>query len=101
MSASSSEAEADLRALMHSDNYKVLFLQGGASLQFSMVPMNLYRNSFSADYIDTGSWTKKGDQGSSKKIGKVNVLASARPTTLPTSQWIRKRWTPMRIFCTL
>ncbi len=71
-------AEADLRALMHiPDNYKVLFLQGGASLQFSMVPMNLYRNSFSADFIDTGSWTQKAMK-ECQKIGKVNVLASSK-----------------------
>lgn len=72
-------AEKDLRTLMHiPDNYKVLFLQGGASLQFSMVPMNLYRNSFSADFIDTGSWTQKAMK-ECKKIGKVNVLATSKP----------------------
>ena len=72
-------AEEDLRTLMHiPDNYKVLFLQGGASLQFSMVPMNLYRHSFSADFIDTGSWTQKAMK-ECKKIGKVRVLASSKP----------------------
>jgi len=71
-------AEADLRTLMHiPDHYKVLFLQGGASLQFYAAPLNLYRNSFTADYIDTGSWTAKGIT-EAKKIGKVNVIASSK-----------------------
>ena len=53
------EAEADLRDLMGiPSNYKVLFLQGGASLQFSMIPMNLMKNKV-ADYIVTGQWAKK------------------------------------------
>lgn len=53
------EAEKDLRDLMHiPDNYKVLFLQGGASLQFAMIPMNLMKNKV-ADYIVTGQWAKK------------------------------------------
>ena len=53
------EAEADLRELMNiPDNYKVLFLQGGASLQFAMIPMNLMKNKV-ADYIVTGQWAKK------------------------------------------
>ena len=46
------------------DNYRVLFLQGGASLQFSMVPMNLLSSGSSADYIDTGSWAVEGDRRS-------------------------------------
>ena len=57
------EAEADLRALLAiPDNYKVLFLQGGASSQFAMVPMNLLRGAQDADYIKTGSWSKKAIQ---------------------------------------
>lgn len=53
------EAEADLRELMDiPDNYKVLFLQGGASQQFAMIPMNLMKNRV-ADYIVTGQWAKK------------------------------------------
>ena len=53
------EAEKDLRDLMHiPDNYKVLFLQGGASLQFAMIPMNLMKNKV-ADYIVTGQWAKQ------------------------------------------
>ena len=54
------EAEADLRDLMHiPENYKVLFLQGGGTLQFAMVPLNLLRASKKADYVVAGSWGKK------------------------------------------
>jgi phosphoserine aminotransferase len=54
------EAEADLRELMNiPSNYKVLFLQGGAHSQFSMIPMNLLRGKKVADYLDTGIWSKK------------------------------------------
>ena len=57
-------AEADLRALAGiPDNYKILFLQGGASLQFSMVPMNLLTAGATADYIVTGDWAQEGAQG--------------------------------------
>lgn len=71
------KAQADLRKLMHiPDNYKILFLQGGATLQFSMVPINLYRNSMRADFINTGSWSKKAIK-EAKKVGKVNVVASS------------------------
>ena len=60
------EAEADLRELMDiPDNYKVLFLQGGASQQFAMIPMNLMKNRV-ADYIVTGQWAKKA-AGKSKR----------------------------------
>ena len=59
-------AEADLRELMNiPDNYKVLFLQGGASQQFAMIPMNLMKNRV-ADYIVTGQWAKKAAAGSRK-----------------------------------
>ncbi|MCW8975572.1 MAG: 3-phosphoserine/phosphohydroxythreonine transaminase [Sedimenticola sp.] len=68
------EAEADLRELMAIPaNYKVLFLQGGASSQFSMVPMNLLRGKSSADYINTGSWSKKAI-AEAKKYCSVNVV---------------------------
>ena len=71
------EAEADLRELMGiSANYKVLFLQGGASLQFAMVPMNLLRGKASADYLNTGEWSKKAIK-EAKKYGAVNVIASS------------------------
>ena len=70
------EAEADLRELMQiPDNYKVLFIQGGATLQFSAIPMNLCRNGV-FDYIVTGAWSKKA-ASEAKKYGKVNVIASS------------------------
>ena len=69
-------AESDLRELMHiPDNYKVLFLQGGASQQFAMIPMNLMKNKV-ADYIVTGQWAKKAYQEAAK-YGKVNKIASS------------------------
>ena len=71
------EAEADLRELMGiPSNYKVLFLQGGASLQFAMVPMNLFRGKASVDYLNTGEWSKKAIK-EAKKFGAVNVVASS------------------------
>jgi len=71
------EAEADLRELMGIPaNYKVLFLQGGASSQFAMVPMNLLRGKASADYLNTGEWSKKAIK-EAKKYGTVNVVASS------------------------
>ncbi len=69
------QAEADLRELLEiPDNYKVLFLQGGASSQFSMVPMNLLRGAARADYLNTGSWSKKAIK-EAKRYGTVNVAA--------------------------
>ncbi len=74
------ETEADLRKLMQiPDNYKVLFLQGGASLQFSMIPMNLMKNRV-ADYIITGQWAKKAWQ-EAKKYGQANAVASSEDKT--------------------
>ncbi len=74
------DAEKDLRDLMKiPDNYKVLFLQGGASQQFAMVPMNLMKNKV-ADYIKTGQWSKKAI-AEAKVYGKVNVLASSEDKT--------------------
>jgi phosphoserine aminotransferase len=70
------EAEADLRRLLDvTDDYAVLFLQGGATLQFSMVPMNLMPPANKADYINTGSWAKKAAK-EAKRVGTVNVAAS-------------------------
>jgi len=67
-------AEADLRELMGiPGNYKVLFLQGGASLQFTMVPMNLLHAGQTADFVVTGSWSKKAYQAA-KLIGSTNVV---------------------------
>jgi len=74
------EAEADIRKLMNiPDNYKVLFLQGGASLQFAMIPMNLMKN-HKADYIVTGQWAKKAFQ-EAKKYGDVVAVASSADKT--------------------
>ena len=74
------EAEADLRDLIGiPDNYKVLFLQGGASQQFAMIPMNLMKNKV-ADYIVTGQWAKKAWQEAGK-YGKANKLASSEDKT--------------------
>lgn len=73
-------AEADLRDLMNiPDNYKVLFLQGGASQQFAMIPMNLMKNKV-ADYIVTGQWAKKAYQ-EAQKYGKANKIASSEDKT--------------------
>ena len=74
------DAEQDLRDLMNiPDNYKVLFLQGGASQQFAMIPMNLMKNGV-ADYIITGQWAKKAWQ-EAQKYGKVNAVASSADKT--------------------
>ena len=74
------EAEADLRDLIGiPDNYKVLFMQGGASQQFAMVPMNLMKNKV-ADYIVTGQWAKKAWQEAGK-YGKANKIASSEDKT--------------------
>ena len=73
-------AEQDLRDLMNiPDNYKVLFLQGGASQQFAMIPMNLMKNKV-ADYIITGQWAKKAYQ-EAKMYGQANAIASSADET--------------------
>ncbi len=74
------EAEADLRDLMKiPDNYRVLFLQGGASQQFAMIPMNLMKNKV-ADYIVTGQWAKKAYQ-EAQIYGRANKIASSEDET--------------------
>ena len=74
------EAEQDLRDLLQiPDNYKVLFLQGGASQQFAMIPMNLMKHGV-ADYIVTGQWAKKAYQ-EAQKYGKANKIASSEDKT--------------------
>ena len=74
------EAEQDLRDLMGiPDNYKVLFVQGGGTVQFAMVPMNLMKNKV-ADYIITGQWAKKAYQ-EAQKYGKANKIASSEDKT--------------------
>ena len=71
------EAETDLRELMGiPDNYRVLFIQGGATLQFSMIPMNLMKNG-KAVYIETGAWSKKAI-AEAEKVGEVMVAASSK-----------------------
>ena len=71
------EAEQDLRDLMGiPDNYKVLFIQGGATLQFSMIPMNLMKGG-TACYVETGAWSKKAI-AEAKKVGDVKVVASSK-----------------------
>jgi phosphoserine aminotransferase len=85
------QAEADLRELLAiPPNYKVLFLQGGASLQFAMVPINLLRGKRTADYINTGAWSKKAIE-EAKRLCEVNVAASASAskftTVPPRAEW--------------
>lgn len=71
------KVESDLRELANiPDHYKILFLQGGASSQFAMVPMNLLRGKSSADYINTGQWSQKAIE-EAKKYCAVNIAASA------------------------
>lgn len=82
------EAEADLRDLLSiPENYKVLFLQGGATLQFAMVPMNLRPAGASADYLVTGSWGKKAFK-EAKKLGETRLAVSTEASNfdhLPTA----------------
>lgn len=74
-------AEQDLRELMAiPENYKVLFIQGGATTQFSMVPLNLMNKSHKADYVVTGSWAKKAAK-EAKKFGDVKIVASSEEDT--------------------
>ena len=84
-------AEADLRELLGvPDGYHVLFLQGGASLQFEMVPMNLLAGKAGADYVNTGEWAKKAIKAAAR-LCDVNVAASAEDSSFtyvpPQSQW--------------
>jgi phosphoserine aminotransferase len=75
------KAESNLREIMNiPDNYKVLFLQGGASTQFAMIPLNLLNKSQKADYVNTGAWSKKAI-AEAKKYGEVNVVASSEDKT--------------------
>ncbi|MDQ6955622.1 MAG: 3-phosphoserine/phosphohydroxythreonine transaminase [Mariprofundaceae bacterium] len=87
-----SKAEQDLRDIMAiPDNYKVLFLQGGASLQFAMVPLNLLGDKTSADYINTGMWSKKAI-AEAKRYCTVNIAADTSDggfTTVPTQEELK------------
>ncbi|MEZ4358199.1 MAG: 3-phosphoserine/phosphohydroxythreonine transaminase [Eubacteriales bacterium] len=75
------KAESDLRELMNiPDNYKVLFLQGGASLQFAMVPINLMAKFSRVHFINTGMWSKRAIS-EANKIGEANVVASSEDKT--------------------
>ena len=84
-------AQADIRALAKvPSNYRVLFLQGGASLQFTMVPMNLLSEGATADYLVTGAWASKAAE-EAKKIGKVHVAATTKAeqfTRIPRAEEI-------------
>jgi phosphoserine aminotransferase len=85
------KAESDLREIMSiPENFKVLFLQGGATGQFAMVPMNLLRGRKRADYVNTGAWSKKAI-AEAKKFCEVNVAASSEEqnfTTIPSfDEW--------------
>lgn len=85
------KAESDIRELMSiPDDYKVLFLQGGASSQFAMVPMNLLKGKISADYINTGAWSKKAI-AEAKNYCEVNVAATSESdnfTSIPAEpEW--------------
>ena len=81
------DAEANLRELMNiPDNYRVLFVQGGGTLQFSMVPLNLLRNSKKADYAITGTWAKKAYKEACK-IGDIKIAASSEDDTFT---WVPK-----------
>src|ERR1700730_7258416 len=81
--------EADIRKLAKvSSDYQILFLQGGASLQFSMVPMNLLTAGGKADYINTGVWSKKAIK-EAQKVGQVNIAGSGESngfTRIPTKE---------------
>ena len=83
------QAEADLRELLDIPaNYRVLFLQGGASSQFAMAPMNLLRGKTRADYLNTGQWSKKAISEAKKEdwkasLGMSSIMGSARGTYTP------------------
>jgi phosphoserine aminotransferase len=80
------KAEADLREIMSiPDNYKVLFLQGGASSQFAMVPINLLRGNKQADYVLTGQWSKKAI-AEAKRYCDVNIVSSSEDSKFTTIQ---------------
>jgi phosphoserine aminotransferase len=83
-------AEARLRALMAiPDDYRVLFLQGGATGQFAAIPMNLSAQSGAADYVITGNWGKRAHAEGARYLDRVSVAAAASPATYvpPTADW--------------
>ncbi|HZA97140.1 MAG TPA: 3-phosphoserine/phosphohydroxythreonine transaminase [Gemmatimonadales bacterium] len=97
------EAEQACRSLADiPDNYRVLFLQGGASLQFAMVPMNLLRSDRIADYLVTGVWSQKAVK-EAKPVGKVHIAASSESTNfdrIPQTSEIRYSSNPVYVHIT-
>jgi phosphoserine aminotransferase len=97
------QTEADIRALASvPQNYRILFVQGGASLQFSMVPMNLLDAGSVADYIDAGSWADKAIK-EARKAGQVNVAASTRAehyTRIPAQRELKLSPAPAYVHLT-
>ncbi|MBN2735968.1 MAG: 3-phosphoserine/phosphohydroxythreonine transaminase [Spirochaetales bacterium] len=89
------EIEQDLREIMAIPaNYKVLFLQGGASLQFAMVPLNLFSNSKKSDFLITGAWSKKA-MAQAKVYGSVKVIGSSEDKIFSyIPQWKESDFTP-------
>ncbi len=84
------DAEKNLRDIMDiPENYKVMFLQGGGTLQFAMVPLNLLRKSGKADYIVTGSWAKKAAK-EAKKFGDIKITASSEESTFSYIPEVKK-----------
>ncbi|MDO4486744.1 MAG: 3-phosphoserine/phosphohydroxythreonine transaminase [Bacillota bacterium] len=84
------DAEQNLRDIMNiPDNYKVMFIQGGGTLQFAMVPMNLLRKSGKADYIVTGTWAKKAAK-EAEKYGDVKIVASSEESTFTYIPEVKK-----------
>jgi phosphoserine aminotransferase len=87
------QAEKDLRELLAVPaSYKVLFLQGGASAQFSAIPLNLAAADASVDYVNTGAWSKKAIGEAKRLVGKVNVIAdeaASKYTTVPAREALR------------
>ena len=82
------QAEADLRELMAvPDNYKILFLQGGASGQFAAIPMNLGRDKSAADYVVNGSWGKKAVKEAGKYLEDVRIAAQPDSFTVAPTDW--------------
>ena len=83
-------AEQDLRDLMNiPDNYKVMFIQGGATLQFAMIPLNLLRKSGKADYIVSGTWAKKAAK-EAEKFGDIKIVASSEESTFSYIPKVKK-----------
>lgn len=84
------DAEKNLRDIMNiPDNYKVMFIQGGGTLQFAMVAMNLLRNSGKADYVLTGTWAKKACK-EAQKFGDIKVVASSEDSTFSYIPEVKK-----------